>query len=86
MKRKLPKAAALKYENTSAPIVTSKGEGRLAEKIIDIAQKHNVYVHKDPDLVEILAQLDIGQQIPHEIYKAVAQILLFVYELNGKEL
>lgn len=85
MKKKLLKAAALEYNKTAAPVVTSKGEGKTAERIIEIAKKNNVYVHKDNDLIEILSKLDIGEEIPHEIYNAVAQILLFVYEINGKK-
>lgn len=86
MKKKIPKAAALKYDQGQAPIVISKGEGLIAKKIMEIAEENNIYIHSDPDLVEILSNIDIGSEIPEDIYKTVAQILLFVYELNGDKI
>ena len=78
-------ALALKYQPKSdrAPKVTAKGKGKLAEKIIEIAQKNNIYIHNDPDLVEILSQLDINDEIPPELYIVAAELLAFVYSLNG---
>lgn len=78
------KAVALKYDRTSgdSPRVTAKGSGTVAQKIIDIAEQHDVPVKKDPDLVEVLAGLDINQEIPQEIYVAVAELLAFVYSIN----
>ncbi|ACN16762.1 FlhB1 [Desulforapulum autotrophicum HRM2] len=78
------KAVALKYDRAagSSPKVTAKGSGIVAQKIIDIAEQHDVPVKKDPDLVEVLAGLDINQEIPQEIYVAVAELLAFVYSIN----
>jgi len=80
------KAAALKYDAqvNSAPIVKAKGKGTVAEKIIQIAQEHNIPIKEDLDLVELLVQLDLEQEIPPELYKIVAEILAFVYSL-GRE-
>ncbi len=64
--------------------MTAKGEGIIAQKIIDIAEQHDVPVKKDPDLVEVLAGLDISQEIPKEAYVAVAELLAFVYTINKK--
>ena len=79
------KAAALKYNSqvNSAPAVKAKGVGAVAEKIIQIARDHNVPIREDPDLVALLVQLDLEQEIPPELYKIVAEILAFVYSLEG---
>ncbi len=79
------KAAALKYNSqiNSAPVVKAKGVGAVAEKIIQIANDHNVPIREDPDLIELLVQLNLGQEIPPELYKIVAEILAFVYSLEG---
>lgn len=80
------KAVALKYDRSkdSAPKVTAKGQGRIARKIIEIAREHNIPVKDDPDLLEVLSNLDIDQEIPAEIYVAVAELLAFVYSINSR--
>ena len=86
MKRKLRKnsAVSLKYrpESDNAPRITAKGKGRIAEKIIKIAKEHNIYIHEDPDMIEVLSQLDINDEIPPDLYFVVAELLAFVYSLN----
>ncbi|MBF0100548.1 MAG: EscU/YscU/HrcU family type III secretion system export apparatus switch protein [Desulfobacterales bacterium] len=86
-KRTLKKAVALKYDklNDRAPKVTAKGKGSVAEKIIEIAQNHGIPIKEDPDLVEALIKLEINQEIPPEVYVAVAELLAFVYSLNQKK-
>jgi len=86
MSEKLKKAVALKYEpgQDNAPRMTAKGTGRVADKIIELARKHGIPVKDDPDLVEILSKLDIQEEIPAELYVIVAELLAFVYKLNGK--
>jgi len=81
------KAVALKYQPKSdnAPKVIAKGKGKVADKIIEIAREHNLYVHNDPDLIEILSQLDINEQIPPDLYVVIAELLTFVYSLNSGE-
>ncbi len=85
-KKKTLLAAALKYDRKKdvAPRVTAQGRGILAEKIIELARKNDVPLKSDPALVQILSKLDIDEQIPVEIYKAVAEILAFVYSVNEK--
>ncbi len=86
MKReKQNKAVALKYqpEKDSAPRVMAKGQGKVAEKIIEIARKHNIHIHPDPDLIEVLSQLDLNAEIPADLYVVVAELLAFVYSLNS---
>jgi len=82
------KAVALTYNRLkdTAPTVTAKGKGKVAENIISLALAHGVPVKDDPDLVEVLASLDINQEIPAEIYVAVAELLAFVYGANADEL
>lgn len=79
------KAVALKYDRftDTAPKVTATGQGKVAENIIALALAHGVPVKDDPDLVEVLSSLDISQEIPPEIYVAVAELLSFVYGVNA---
>lgn len=81
----MKKAVALRYDKgrDDAPKVTAKGKGRVAENIIELAKEHGVPVKDDPDLVEVLASLEIDQAIPPEIYVAVAELLAFVYSANA---
>ena len=80
------KAVALRYvrDRDRAPRVTAKGSGLLAQKIIDLANKHGIPIHEDPALVQILAQLDFHQEIPPSVYVVVAEILAFVYSMNNR--
>ncbi|PCJ65402.1 MAG: hypothetical protein COA73_02730 [Candidatus Hydrogenedentota bacterium] len=78
------KAVALRYreESESAPRVVAKGTGKLAERIIQTARENNVFIQEDPDLVGLLAQLDVNTDIPEDLYLAVAEVLAFIYGLN----
>jgi flagellar biosynthesis protein len=79
-------AVALRYheEKESAPRVVARGKGRVAERILELAEEQGIPVREDPDLVEALGQLDLGELIPSELYPAVAEVLAYVYRLNGK--
>ena len=81
----LKEAVALEYHRgrDGAPLVTASGRGIFAEQIIELARQHGVYVQPDPDLVHVLAQLDLGAEIPPQLYYAIAEILAFVYNLNS---
>ena len=81
------KAVALRYDHLKdpAPRVVAKGKGRVAEKIIEIARQHQVPIHEDPDLVEVLSKVELEQVIPTELYQAVAEILAFLYRLNAQK-
>ena len=85
-KDKIKKAVALKYnrEKDTAPRVTAKGPGLIAEKILELAEKEGIPIAEDPDLVTALAQLDFYNEIPPELYRAVAEILAFAYRVNNK--
>lgn len=86
MKEKQEKAVALRYrEGTdAAPVIIAKGRGHVAEKIIALARKHGVPVHGDRHLIEILSTLDMYEEIPQELYKAVAEMLVLIYQLSGR--
>jgi flagellar biosynthesis protein len=77
------KVIALRYlaQEDRAPKITAKGRGYMAEHILEMAKAHNIPVREDKNLVEILSRLDLEQEIPPEVYKAVAEILAFVYRL-----
>lgn len=78
------KAVALRYdqEKDAAPHVVAKGAGYVAQRIIEIAKEHDVHIHEDPDLVSVLSRLDVDTQVPESLYRAVAEVLAFVYRLN----
>jgi len=86
-RRGIRKAVALEYHHgrQRAPVVTASGRGELAEQIIALARRHGVYVQPDPDLVELLARLDLGTAIPPQLYYVVAEILAVVYKLNSAQ-
>jgi flagellar biosynthesis protein len=79
-------AAALKYRmgKDPAPRLVAKGAGEIARRIIAAAQKAGVPIREDPDLLALLMTLDIGEAIPPELYAAVAEVLAFVYRMNGR--
>ena len=78
------RAVALKYDPTSegAPKVVAKGRGRTAEQMLELARKNNVPVRQNAALVNVLGRLKIDQEIPQEVYAAVAAILAFLYKVN----
>lgn len=86
MSEKMTKAAALKYnrELDNAPKVVAKGKGESAENIIKIAQLHEVPIKRDEDLVELLSKVEIDKEIPPNLYKAVAEIFSFIYNVTKK--
>lgn len=83
---KIKKAVALRYEPNRDEVhaVAAKGKGKLAEKIIALAREHGVPITEDPDLVEVLARLELDQEIPPELYLVVAEVLVFVYKINDR--
>lgn len=79
------KAIALKYTIDNAPKVIAKGEGQIADKIIEIAEQNDVTLYQDRDLVKLLSKIDVDAEIPSNLYQAVAVVLSFVFQLNGKD-
>lgn len=84
---KRPKAVAIKYDQNKdgSPKVAAKGKGEIAERIIAIAKEHGIPIREDADLVEVLSRLDIETEIPPGLYKAVAEILAFIYRVNDRK-
>ncbi|MEE9258644.1 MAG: EscU/YscU/HrcU family type III secretion system export apparatus switch protein [Nitrospinaceae bacterium] len=84
--KNLKSAVALKYrtDQDPAPKISAKGEGLVAERIIALAKENQVPIKEDPDLVQILSQVDINREVPASVYKVVAELLAFVYKMNQK--
>ncbi len=82
-KPKLKQAIALEYDPSEvAPKIVATGRGKVAEKIIEAAQEAEVPVHQDDKLADTLSKLDIGDFIPPELYEVVAEILVFVDQME----
>ncbi len=77
-------AVSLQYQRevNTAPKITAKGEGWVAEKIIKMAQERNIPIREDKDLFNLLSEIDIGKEVPESLYKVVAELLAWVYQLN----
>jgi flagellar biosynthesis protein len=84
-KNKKKAAVAINYqpEKDRAPKILAKGSGKIAEKIIELAKAHGIYIHNDPDLIEVLSQLDLKDEIPPHLYVVIAELLAFIYSLNS---
>lgn len=80
----IQKAVALFYDGEQAPRVVAKGEQALAQEIVRLAQDHDIPLCDNTELVELLMQLELNDEIPEALYIAVAHILAFAYELQGK--
>ncbi len=81
-------AVALSYQPHSpddAPKVVASGQGKVAEQILDVAFREGVKVREDADLAQILAAVDVDSVIPLEAFMAVAEILAYVYRINGQQ-
>jgi flagellar biosynthesis protein len=77
-------AVALHYDKTGAPRVIAKGKGSIGAKIIEIAKSHDIPIQENEVLAGALSNVDIGDEIPTELYKAVAEVLVFVLKLSGR--
>lgn len=86
MKKKTrKKAVALKYDGQGAPKVIAKGDHEIASKIIEIAEEHGIPLHEDEQLTNLLSQLELGDEIPRELYVAIAEVIAFAYLLRGTQ-
>jgi flagellar biosynthesis protein len=79
-------AVALHYSGEGAPKVVAKGRGELAERILERAREHGVPLRESAELVEVLATVDIGRQIPEPLYRAVAEVIAYAWSLKGQGL
>ncbi|HKO69312.1 MAG TPA: EscU/YscU/HrcU family type III secretion system export apparatus switch protein [Bradyrhizobium sp.] len=77
-------AVALHYDKTGAPRVVAKGRGSLGAKIIDVAKANDIPIEENEILAGALSRIELGDEIPAELYKAVAEVLVFVLRLSGR--
>ncbi len=81
--RMLQSAVALAYQSgDAAPRVVAKGKGLIAAKIIDTAKQHGVFVHESKELVALLMDVDLDRQIPPALYRAIAELLAWLYYIE----
>ena len=79
---KNPLAVALHYDRTGAPRVVAKGKGAVGKKIIEVARAHDIPIEENEVLAGALSNVELGDEIPTELYKAVAEVLVFVLRLT----
>ena len=79
---KHPLAVALHYDRTGAPRVVAKGKGSIGAKIIEIARAHDIPIEENEVLAGALSNVELGDEIPEDLYKAVAEVLVFVLKLT----
>ena len=81
---KNPLAIALHYDRKGAPRVIAKGRGRVGTAIIELAKAHDIAIEENPVLAGALSQVELGDEITAELYRAVAEVLIFVLQLTGR--
>jgi flagellar biosynthesis protein len=80
----IPSAVALAYQsNDAAPRIVAKGRGLIADEIIARAKEHGVFVHESKELVALLMQVELDQHIPPALYRAVAELLAWLYHIEA---
>ena len=77
-------AVALHYDRTGAPRWSPRARARIGEKIIEIAKEHGIPIEENEVLAGALSNVELGDEIPAELYKAVAEVLIFVLRLSGR--
>ena len=77
-------AVALHYDKTGAPRVVAKGRGSTGARIIEVAKAHDIPIEENEVLAGALSNVELGDEIPAELYKAVAEVLIFVLRLSGR--
>ncbi len=78
------RAVALRYDGRNAPRVSATGRDGIAEQIIAIAREHRVPLFENPELIRLLAELELGEEIPEVLYRCIAQIIAFAYSIQGR--
>jgi len=78
------RAVALRYDQDkgTAPTVVAKGRGLIAEQILALAREHDICIHESPELIEVLIRLELGEEIPEALYRAIAEVIAFAYGLR----
>lgn len=80
------RAAAVRYEGGEAPRVVASGSGHVADRILELAREHGIPVREDPALAEALAALELDVDVPAELYRAVAEALVWAYRLQRRSI
>ena len=80
------RAVALKYNSSknAAPVVVASGSGYVASKVVEIAEKNGVPIYKDDSLATMLSQLELGSEIPEELFKTIVDIYVYFLNYNPK--
>ena len=83
---KLPLAVALQYDKSAVPVprVVAKGRGEISDAILRLAHEHGVPIEENAPLAEALAQVELGEDIPEALYRAVAEVLVFILRASGR--
>ena len=86
MNRPPPLAVALQYDKSAIPVprVVAKGRGETSEAILTLAREHGVPIEENAALAEALSQIELGEDIPEALYRAVAEVLIFILRASGK--
>ena len=86
MNRPPPLAVALQYDKSAVPVprVVAKGRGETGEAILALAREHGVLIEENAALAEALSQVDLGEDIPEALYRAVAEVLIFILRAGGQ--
>ena len=86
MNRPAPLAVALQYDKGAVPVprVVAKGRGATGDAILALAREHGVPIEQNAPLAEALAQVELGEDIPDALYRAVAEVLVFILRASGK--
>ena len=81
-------AVALQYDPLSgrAPTVVARGHGDIAEKILELAEENDVHIHQNPELLDVLIRLDLGDEIPEALYRAIAEVIAFAYTIKKQSI
>jgi flagellar biosynthesis protein len=77
-------AVSLHYDGTNAPVVSAKGEGETARQILQIATEYDIPIYQNSELIQLLSRVELDNEIPRELYIAVAEIIAFAYRLKDQ--
>lgn len=85
-KKPINEAVGITYDDATqkTPTISSKGEGAMADAIVEMANELGIYVHRDEQLLDQLKCLKEGEEVPRELFEVIAQIMAFSYLLQGK--
>ena len=77
-------AVALKWDGSTTPRITAKGEQEMAQRMIELAEEAGVTLYPDAELASVLAQIPLGDEVPEALYRAVAEVIAFAYWVSGR--